>query len=187
MASGNFLPCLNNFTLRPDFDGQGPHKTPGDSGGWTAFGVIFQTWAAWQASHGRGHQTIAEFQLLTQADVAPIYRAWFWDAQHCDDWPLGVDLCVFDFGVGSGPGTSIKVLQSAVGVEADGVVGAVTRAAVAAVDPAMLIARLTHQDAEFYAHCAGAGLFLRGWDRRNDARCAEAAKMAHEMITGGEE
>jgi hypothetical protein len=30
-------------------------------------------------------------------------------------------------------------------------------------------------------------LFLRGWDRRNDARCAEAAKMAHEMITGGEE
>jgi len=180
MAAGNFNACLD-FTLRPDLGGQGPHCTPGDSGGWTAYDVIFPTWLAWCQAHNMPRPTIASFQRIKRTDVVPVYHSWWWNAQVCDDWPLGVDLCVFDFGVGAGPGTSVKVLQSAVGVTPDGVIGPVTHKAVTAFDSDTLIARLTHQDADFYAHCSGANLFLRGWDRRDQARCVAASVMAKEM------
>lgn len=180
---GAFDACLD-FTLRPDFDGQPAHLTPGDDGGWTAWGVTFATWLAWNQAHGWPRPTIASFQRLGSAAVVPLYRAWFWDATRSDLWAPGVDLCVFDFGVGSGPVTSLRVLQAAVGVAPDGIVGPITRAAVAEADPSVLIDRLTHRDADFYAACSGAGLFLRGWDRRNDARCAAAHAEAAAWIAG---
>jgi len=182
MAAANFNACLE-FTLRPDLDGQGPHLSPGDSGGWTAWGVTFATWLGWCQAHNMNRPTIASFQRMKQSDVVPLYRTWFWNAQLCDDWHPGIDLCVFDFGVGAGPGTSIKVLQAAVGVTADGVIGRDTHRAVATFDADTLIARLTHQDADFYAQCSGAKLFLRGWDRRNQERCVAASVMAKGMKT----
>jgi lysozyme family protein len=173
----NFEPALA-FGQRPDFDGGGLHDSPGDSGGWTCRGITLATFRGFCARHQRRRPSVADLGRISQADVEAIYREGFWDPVHGDDLPAGVDLCAFDFANGSGPVTSIRVLQAAAGAVPDGLFGPRTLAAVLDTDPDVLIDRLTHRDEEFYAQCAGAGLFLRGWDRRTVARCAVAHALA---------
>jgi lysozyme family protein len=168
----NFGAALS-FGQRPDFDGQGLHNTAGDSGGWTAYGVTLSTFAEFCRRQGRPTPTPHDLGAITHADVAAIYLQ-FWDAVRGDQLPCGVDLVAFDFANGSGPHNSIVLLQLAAGVPGDGVFGPATLAAVLRADPDVLIDRLTHRDEDFYAHCASAGLFLRGWDRRAEARCVAA-------------
>ena len=67
---------------------------------------------------------------LTAADVAPIYKRKYWDACRADELMAGLDYVVFDVAVNSGAGRAIKILQSCVGVVADGGFGSVTMAAV---------------------------------------------------------
>jgi lysozyme family protein len=163
MASANFAAALA-FALRPENDGQGYHVTPGDHGGATAWGVTYGTWSAWQAAHRLPHD-LNTFSKLTMAGVAPVYRAWFWVSCGCDGLPPGIDALTFDFANGSGPKTSVELLQRVLGVEADGVCGAITQGAARDADPRDLAQRL------YAAQCAFLkGLnqpeFTHGWLRR---------------------
>jgi lysozyme family protein len=54
---------------------------PKDPGGMTNLGV---TRATYEQYMGRG-VTEAEMRALTVADVAPIYKAEYWDKARCDD------------------------------------------------------------------------------------------------------
>lgn len=156
------------FTWRPENDGQPLHTTPGDAGGATAWGVTQRTWAAW----GRLHPTLP-FSVgdATQAQLADLIHAWFWLPAGAG-LPPGVDLMVFDFGFGSGPGTAARQLQACVGAVPDGRIGPYTLAAVTALDPAALCERLHATQVGFYQGCAGFAEFGRGWIRRADDRLA---------------
>ena len=178
----NFTAALA-FALRPENDGQGYHNTPGDHGGPTAWGVTFSTWLGWQRAHQQP-ATLGVFQALTEADVAPIYRAWFWAPCSCDALPGGVDAMVFDFANGSGPGTSAKLLQRVLEVDDDGQIGPQTLAAVAALP--VLSPDLAHPGllALLYsAQCSflrslGQPLFEHGWLRRRADNLAFAKTLA---------
>jgi len=89
--------------------------------------------------------------------------------------PAPVDLAVFDAAVNVGPGRSAKWLQRAVGVDADGILGPGTLAAVAVPDPKALASAVVELRMQYYETLGGP--FLQGWLNRARAleeRVAEA-------------
>ena len=99
---------------------------PKDPGGRTNLGVTQKVWEEWV-----GHPVEEkEMRGLTPADVTPLYQRKYWNACRCSELPAGLDLCVFDTAVNSGPGRAIKLLQSCLGVATDGAIGPNTIAAV---------------------------------------------------------
>jgi lysozyme family protein len=111
---------------------------PKDPGGMTNLGV---TRATYEQYIGRS-VTEAEMRALTVADVAPIYKAEYWDKARCDDLPSGLDWAVFDWGVNSGMSRPVKALQRIVGVKPDGGIGPQTLRAIANFDSKSLIEKL---------------------------------------------
>lgn len=91
---------------------------PKDPGGATMKGITLATYRRYKPG-----ATKAQLRAISQAEVETIYRAGYWNPVRGDDLPPGLDLSVFDAGVMSGPSRSVKWLQAALGVSADGVVG----------------------------------------------------------------
>jgi lysozyme family protein len=91
----------------------------------------------------------------------------------------GVDYCVFDVAVNSGPGRAIKFLQSCVGATPDGGFGPITMALTkkAEEDPANLIKQYCATRLEFLQSLKTFETFGRGWKRRVEEVEADALKM----------
>jgi lysozyme family protein len=133
-----------------------------DPGGMTNLGVTKRVWEEWV-----GHPVDEKaMRALTPAQVAPMYKAKYWDKIKGDDLPEGVDYCVFDAAVNSGPGRAAKWLQSCVGVEPDGGIGPKTLAAVAAFDPKDLVEDYAKRRLSFLSDLSTWGTFGKGWSRR---------------------
>lgn len=146
-----------------------------DPGGMTNLGVTKAVWEEWV-----GHPvTEKEMRNLTPTMVKPLYKRKYWDACRSDDLISGVDYCVFDVAVNSGPGRAIKFLQSCVGVTADGGFGPATYAAVkeAEKEPAKLIEAYCFIRLEFLKSLKTWPTFGKGWERRVNEVEAESLKM----------
>lgn len=148
---------------------------PRDPGGRTNQGVIQRVYDGWRKAKG---EPLRDVYLMTDDERDAIYRSQFWDAIQGDKLPAGVDFCVFDGAVNSGPKQSIKWLQRAVEVDADGVLGAVTLAAVAAAEPLALIDRIVDRREAFLEALKTFKTFGRGWLDRT----AKVRKLAKQMV-----
>lgn len=123
-----------------------------------------------------------DLRALTKKETAAIYRSAFWDACKCGLLPPGIDLAVFDCAVAVGPARAVRLLQEALDVKADGLIGADTLAAATSAKPRILLA-------SFLAACLRpcgfwqrvARLFSTGHARRLAATCAAALSL---MPTG---
>jgi lysozyme family protein len=135
---------------------------PADPGGMTNLGVTKAVWEEWT-----GHEVDEKaMRALTPEQVAPMYKAKYWDKIKGDDLPAGLDYAVFDAAVNSGPGRAAKWLQACVGVEPDGGIGPKTLAAVAAFDPAELVEDYAKRRLSFLMDLPHWGTFGKGWSRR---------------------
>lgn len=149
-----------------------------DPGGRTSRGVTQRVYDAWRTGNG---QKTRDVYTATDTEIKTIYRRQYWDAIRGDDLPAGVDLVVFDGAVNSGPKQSIKWLQAALGLAADGVLGAVTlAAAVDANDKAALIAKIGERRMAFLHHLSTFARFGKGWS----ARVANVTKAGMDMADG---
>lgn len=135
---------------------------PRDPGGMTNLGVTRNVWKEWV----RHEVDEAEMRSLTPELVAPLYKARYWDACKCDDLPRGVDYAVFDSAVNMGPFRAAKLLQAALGVTADGVIGRATIAAATAADPVELLEAFSQGKEAFYQSLATFQTFGKGWLNR---------------------
>ena len=108
---------------------------PKDPGGMTNLGC---TKAVWEEHCGHPVDEKA-MRALVVADVAPLYKHKYWDKVRGDELPSGVDFCVFDAAINSGPRYAAKWLQACVGAEVDGSIGPKTLTAARAMDPKQLI------------------------------------------------
>lgn len=114
-----------------------------DHGGETYAGISrnnWPNWAGWMIVDkvtGYGHPTIHQINDGIKANpdiqsmVDNFYRKNFWDVNKLDlinDQQIANS--VYDFGVNSGTGRAAKLLQQAVGVTVDGIIGNHTIAAV---------------------------------------------------------
>lgn len=130
----------------------GDSDDPDDPGGYTRFGIA-------QAYHPE-----INVPALTKADAERIYRERYWDKVRCDEFPVEVAIALFDGSVNQGPGTAVRLLQRALGVEADGVVGPATIAAARRLPPAEVLLDFLSHRALRYA--IGNAKYQRGWFRR---------------------
>ena len=95
----------------------GETNDPEDPGGHTKYGIS-----------QRAHPNV-DLATLSRSDAKGIYRTDYWTPLLCSRLPRGYALAAFDFGVRTGVGNSAKYLQSTVGTNPDGIVGAKTIAA----------------------------------------------------------
>lgn len=147
---------------------------PADPGGMTNLGCTKKVWEEWV-----GHPVDeATMRGLKPADVAPLYKAKYWDKVRGDDLPAGVDYVVFDAAINSGPGRAARWLQEVVGVTADGAIGPGTLKAVAAFEPAELVSAYQAKRLQFLQGLNTWGTFGKGWGRR----VAEVGGAAQKMV-----
>ncbi|MFM4856975.1 glycosyl hydrolase 108 family protein [Aeromonas hydrophila] len=123
-------PIALAWLLRPDVEG-GEVNHPADRGGHTKFGMA-------DAADGKkdgmidldrdGRPDIAVGDA-TPAHAQLFYRANYWLPARCDRvasvCPL-IAIALFDGAVHHGPGRSVRQLQQALGIMADGVLGSLT-------------------------------------------------------------
>ncbi|MEN9589897.1 MAG: hypothetical protein RLZZ481_1683 [Pseudomonadota bacterium] len=135
---------------------------PRDPGGMTNLGVTRNVWKEWV----KHEVDEAEMRSLTPELVTPLYKQRYWDACKCDDLPRGVDYAVFDSAVNMGSSRAAKLLQTALGVTADGVIGRATIAAATAADPTELLEAFSLGKEAFYQSLPTFATFGKGWLNR---------------------
>jgi lysozyme family protein len=149
------------------------NQLPDGRKGSTMLGVTQFNW-----ENHIGHQvTHEQMKKLTPADVEPLYKKKYWDVVRADELPSGIDYLVFDMGVNAGPGRSIKLLQTAVGVPADGGLGPISMKAVLAADPVELIEKFSQAKEDFYRGLDDFKVYGTGWLNRVAAVKIKASSM----------
>ena len=151
-----------------------------DPGGRTNYGVTQRTYDAWRKAKGLLPRDV---WLITQADVTDIYRNAYAAPMRFDELPAGVNYAVFDEVVNEGVNGGITALQRALGIPADGVVGAVTMAAAFRIAPAVLINRLCDQRLGFLRRLRAWLTFGRGWSARVAFVRENALRLAKPIVT----
>lgn len=147
---------------------------PKDPGGMTNLGVTKKVWEEWV-----GHPVDeAAMRALGPADVAPLYKKNYWDKIKGDVLPRGVDYACFDLAVNSGVGRAAKILQKALGVSADGVIGPATLDAAASSDVRNLATEICDLRLAFLQGLPTFDTFGKGWTRR----VQEVEKVAFDMV-----
>lgn len=162
MARTRFDICLDEV-LRHE-GGYVDH--PSDPGGATNLGITHKTLARWRNISPWWKLPKAEVKALGRAEAARIYRASYWDRCKAGNLPAGLDLALFDFAVNSGPDRAIRMLQTELGVVADGQVGPLTLGAVRARDGAGLITALCDRRLGFLNRLSSFPTFGKGWTNR---------------------
>lgn len=154
----NFETCLKSVLHHEG----GYVNHPSDPGGMTNLGVTKRVWEEW-VGHEVDEKTM---RALTPEIVGPMYKAKYWDKVKGDDLPAGVDYCVFDAAINSGPGRAAKWLQAAVGVDPDGGIGPKTLQAVAGMDANELVSAYNDRRLSFLHDLPTWPTFGKGWARR---------------------
>lgn len=107
-----------------------------------------------------------DIKALTVDSAKAIYLRDYWLPASCSQLPEAVRFDVFDMAVNSGVKAAIKMLQAAVNVTPDGVIGPVTLTAVAGVNPAQLSAKFNGARLQFMTGLPTWPSFGKGWARR---------------------
>ena len=104
---------------------------------------------------------------LTIQDAEKIYIRNYWEASRCDLIPTGLDVAMFDCSVNQGPTRAKKLLQKALHVKMDGLIGPNTIASMTdrSDDPTLLRDFMVYRA----LHYSGLAKFVKyglGWFRR---------------------
>ena len=126
---------------------------PRDRGGETNFGIDKES-----------HPDV-DIKALTRDGAIAIYRTSYWQAAKCDQLPAGLAVMHFDAAVNQGAGAAAHMLQQAIGVKADGVIGPATLAAAAKAGPGALTEYAALRGHR-YSETVGEDRYGLGWMRR---------------------
>lgn len=153
---------------------------PADPGGETNRGITKRVYDAYRQRIGVPLQSVRN---ITSQEVAAIYKANYWNLAKCDQLPAGVSYVVFDGAVNSGVAQSVKWLQRALGVTADGVIGNATLAAVQSFgDMDRLVDAICDRRLAFLMALKTWKTFGKGWG----ARVADVRATGKAWATGAE-
>lgn len=166
------------FVWRPENDGQGYHTDPDDPGGGTNYGVTEKTW-----SDAITARVVMSAPLITadHFQLAAVLYWCAWDAVCADELPVGVDLSVANMAMVAGAPRAKRILQTALSVAVDGIVGPKTLSAAQTANPAELVRLLAAGDEAFYGSLGSLYTeFGHGWVRRaEDAKNVSLALIAN--------
>lgn len=126
---------------------------PKDPGGLTNFGISQRAYPGLDIAN------------LRKEDAIDIYHRDYWLAAKCDKLAPAVGMVVFDAAVNVGVETAIRLLQRAVGVTVDGVIGPQTIAR-ANLAPKTAVVALTTERILHYASLPTWKTYGKGWTSR---------------------
>lgn len=138
-----------------------------DPGGRTHKGIIQREYDAYRKRNGKALQSD---YLMSDDEVRDIYFNEYW-LPNCPAMPVGLDLQFFDNNVNEGPRRSIILLQRALKISDDGVLGPATAAAIGTVfeaNPRDLLMRYYNARMAFYRGLSTFQYFGKGWTARAD-------------------
>lgn len=150
---------------------------PKDPGGATNKGVTQRVYDTYRKSKGLALRSV---KLITDAEVAEIYKTQYADKIRYDELPAGVDYATLDGAVNSGVSRGAKWLQSALGISADGVVGPGTISAAAKADAINTVKSVCAKRMSFLRGLTIFSTFGKGWTSRVARVEAESVSMAME-------
>jgi lysozyme family protein len=143
---------------------------PNDRGKATKYGITLETLSNW-----RGRPTgIENVKRLTKTEAADIYRAEYFARPNINLLPTQLQPVVFDMAVNMGSISAIKILQAALGIKQDGIIGPVT-AKEANIDlelagETIMLLRITDLRVRYYKNIVerdpSQAVFLSGWVNR---------------------
>jgi lysozyme family protein len=132
----------------------GVSNDPRDPGGLTAFGIS-----------QRAHPDV-DVSTLTREGAVALYRVRYWDACACDTLPAPLRLPLLDAAVQHGPTQAIRLLQDALGVRRDGILGPQTLMAAERLPWGDILVRFLAYRLRLYASLPHQSVFGLGWARR---------------------
>lgn len=141
---------------------------PDDPGGETNWGITKRT--ALESGYS------GSMRNLTRAQAKAIYRRAYWDRAKADQYDFAIGYNLFDAAVNHGIGNAIRLLQRAVGVADDGIVGPVTLGAINAVGVDDVLLLFNAERLRFYTKLSTFSTFGRGWVNRVAGNLAYAAQ-----------
>lgn len=136
---------------------------PVDPGGETRFGISKRAYPN------------ENIRTLTRERARFLYFYDFWQPLALHNMPEPVTVLMFDMAVNLGHSAAVKVLQRAVNVQDDGIIGPITLAAVRANFGRDLLGEITAQRILYYTSLGTFYRFGRGWVRRSMQTLLEIA------------
>lgn len=138
-----------------------------DRGGSTKFGITKATLSRWR---GRA-MTTADVKALDVGEARDIYMVLYVSQPGFLDIAEPLRTQLVDFGVHSGPAQAVRALQRVLGVTDDGILGPVTRAALAGQNVAQVAREVWQARVRYLAHVIAvrpttSGPFVDGWLNR---------------------
>jgi uncharacterized protein (TIGR02594 family) len=156
---------------------------PYDPGGPTNKGILLRELAEWQGVSLDAFNTArlkGELRMISDETVRAIYQARYWRPAGCEALPPALAFIHFDAAVNQGVGTAIRMLQHAVGADADGEIGPLTRAAIMQTPVTKAIANYADIRRRRYRALKHFWRFGRGWLKRVDTTLTRAMALAGE-------
>ena len=146
---GDFHRCIDRILAEEG----GLSDHPADPGGLTNYGISQRSYPA------------LDIAALTLSEAQALYRRDYWQPLHGDLLPPGLDLLMLDCAINQGVVTAIQLLQQALRIQDDGLIGPKTLSAAAVAMPGLLDA-FTAERALRYEFNRNEAVFGRGWYRR---------------------
>ena len=125
---------------------------PRDPGGLTKYGISQRAYPA------------LDIRALTRGEAEALYRKDYWDKVKGDSLPAPLALCVFSCAVNMGCDKATRLLQRALSVQVDGILGVNTLSVANRTGGA--VARFCAEWALAYTGIRNFDVYGRGWLRR---------------------
>lgn len=154
---------------------------PHDPGGPTNLGITLAEFARHRGVALDAQSVAALKSALRQIgrdEAGEIYRRDYWVAARCPSLPAALAVFHFDAAVNQGVSRASRMLQGALGVDVDGVIGAASLAAACTAEPLRVVERYADQRRTHYRSLSTFWRFGRGWLSRVDATLACARSIA---------
>lgn len=143
-------------------------NNPADPGGATNHGITQRVYDAYRKKNELPLQPVLE---IASKEYMDIYHANYWLVGDCDQLPPLVDAAHFDTCVNLGPFHAAKLLQEALSVNIDGVLGPQTLSAANNADAKKTAAKICDERIAFrherVAENPTQQVFLQGWLNRD--------------------
>lgn len=131
---------------------------PTDPGGETNYGIT--------KAVARQYGYKGSMKDIPMDVVEQIYKNQYWGAMSCDNFPFAVAFQLFDAAVNHGLLNTQKILQRAVGVKDDGIIGAITLNEIRKQPQFALINLFNASRIQFYTRISTFNTFGKGWMSR---------------------
>lgn len=135
---------------------------PADPGGLTNFGISQRAYPD------------LDIRRLTRQQAMEIYHRDYWLPIRCDELPAPVAIVLFDMAVNMGRDRAVRLLQRALNIPQDGLIGPRTVAACINGTRRGVATNLTTERVIAYTGMRGFDTFGRGWLRRSITTAMEA-------------